>query len=113
MGQGDGCEQVGFESIKCWMVRYLQDRNRLIDIENRGMAAERGGGWEDRGFRTRGKMLHQDFPGGLVVKILGFHCGGPGSIPGWRRSHKPHGVTKRKSNTRTYCMAQGTIFNIL
>ena len=33
-----------------------------------------------------------------MVKILGFHCGGPGSIPGWRRSHKPHGVTKRKNN---------------
>ena len=23
-----------------------------------------------------------DFPGGLVIGILGFHCGGPGSIPG-------------------------------
>ena len=22
------------------------------------------------------------FPGGLTVKILGFHCHGPGSIPG-------------------------------
>ena len=33
-----------------------------------------------------------------MVKILGFHCGGPGSIPGWRRSHKPHGITKRKNN---------------
>ena len=24
-----------------------------------------------------------EFPGGLVVRILGFHCYGPGSIPGW------------------------------
>ena len=58
MGQGDGCEQVDFESIKCWMFRYLQDRNRLIDVENRGVAAKRGGGWEGWGFGTRGKLLH-------------------------------------------------------
>ena len=25
----------------------------------------------------------QEFPGGLVVRILGFHCHGPGSVPGW------------------------------
>ena len=25
-----------------------------------------------------------EFPGGLVVKILGFYCCGPGSIPGRR-----------------------------
>ena len=27
-----------------------------------------------------------DFPGGLMVRILGFHCSGPGSIPGWGKS---------------------------
>ena len=26
--------------------------------------------------------LHQEFPGGLVVRILGFHCHGPGLYPG-------------------------------
>ena len=30
------------------------------------------------------KMTYsREFPGGLVVRILGFHCRGPGSIPGW------------------------------
>ena len=24
-----------------------------------------------------------EFPGSPVVRILGFHCGAPGSIPGW------------------------------
>ena len=26
---------------------------------------------------------HWEFPGGLVVRIPGFHCHGPGSVPGW------------------------------
>ena len=26
--------------------------------------------------------IHQEFPGGLVVRIWGSHCHGPGSIPG-------------------------------
>ena len=25
----------------------------------------------------------REYPGGQVVRILGFHCHGPGSIPGW------------------------------
>ena len=28
------------------------------------------------------EMLRRGFPGGLVVRIPGFHCLGPGSIPG-------------------------------
>ena len=28
-------------------------------------------------------MNSREFPGGLQVKIPGFHCRGPGSIPGW------------------------------
>ena len=28
------------------------------------------------------KPFHAEFPGGLVVRIPGFHCHGPGSIPG-------------------------------
>ena len=27
-------------------------------------------------------MIHWEFPGGPVVRILRFHCHGPGSIPG-------------------------------
>ena len=30
----------------------------------------------------------QDLPGGLVVRILSFHHGGLGSIPGWGGSYK-------------------------
>ena len=34
--------------------------------------------------KANNKNKHnQDFPGGLVVGILGFHCCSPGSIPGW------------------------------
>ena len=29
------------------------------------------------------KSLTREFPGGLVITILGFHCRGPGSVPGW------------------------------
>ena len=29
------------------------------------------------------KIYLWEFPGGLMVRILGFHCHGPGSIPGW------------------------------
>ena len=43
-----------------------------------------------------------DFPGGLVVKMLCFHCRGHGSIPGSGtkilrelRSPVPHGVAKK------------------
>ena len=25
----------------------------------------------------------REYPGGQVVRILGFHCHGPGSIPDW------------------------------
>ena len=28
-------------------------------------------------------ILSREFPGGLVVRILGFHCRGLGSVPGW------------------------------
>ena len=28
-------------------------------------------------------MTIWEFPGGLVVRILGFNCHGPDSIPGW------------------------------
>ena len=29
------------------------------------------------------KVHFWEFPGGLVVRILGFHSHGPGSVPGW------------------------------
>ena len=39
-----------------------------------------------------------EFPGGLVVRIPGFHCLGLGSIPGGGkvRSRQPHGVAKKE-----------------
>ena len=36
------------------------------------------------GFQTCLNMFPWEFPSGLVVRILGFHCHDPGSIPGWR-----------------------------
>ena len=30
------------------------------------------------------KNYCEEFPGGLVVRILGSHCHGPGSVPDWR-----------------------------
>ena len=38
-----------------------------------------------------------EFPGCLIIRILGFHCPGPGSIPGWGRSSKPHGAAKKRN----------------
>ena len=29
------------------------------------------------------KVHFWEFPGSLVVRIWGFHCHGPGSLPGW------------------------------
>ena len=31
-----------------------------------------------------------------MVRTLGFHCQGLGSVPGWGTSQKSHGVTKKK-----------------
>ena len=28
------------------------------------------------------RVIYREFPGGLLVRILGFNCCGPGSIPG-------------------------------
>ena len=36
-----------------------------------------------------------ELPGSLVVRILGFHCRGLGSIPGRGSSRKPHGAAKK------------------
>ena len=33
-------------------------------------------------FHNKKKIFYGEFPGGLVVRILGFHCCGPGSVPG-------------------------------
>ena len=46
------------------------------------------------------KKVLQGFPGGLVVRIPGFHCCGPGSIPGQGISiHKPQDAAKKKGFT--------------
>ena len=55
--------------------------------------------------------INWEFPGGLVVRILGFHCCGPGSIPGWE-TEIPQAVQrgqKKKKNsvinpTGLWCM---------
>ena len=42
--------------------------------------------WEERAdiiLKIVQKWPLWEFPGGLVVRILGFHCCDPGSVPGW------------------------------
>ena len=46
------------------------------------------------------KQHNLDFLGVLLVRFLGFHCAGLGSIPGWERSHKLWGVVKKKKSQR-------------
>ena len=44
------------------------------------------GSVKDKTFKTRptgGGGLEGRIPGGLVVRILGFHCHGPGSVLVW------------------------------
>lgn len=41
------------------------------------------------------EMLSREFPGGLLVRTLGFHCQGPDSVPDWGTGiHKLFGVAK-------------------
>ena len=43
----------------------------------------------------------REFPGGLVVRILGFHFHGPGSFPGQElRSHKVCSSVKKKEREK-------------
>lgn len=55
-----------------------------------------------------------DFPGVLLVRFLGFHCAGLGSIPGWWRSHKPWGVVKKKKKPKsiTYFRSQTCMVHV-
>ena len=47
-------------------------------------------------FRCKIFLSFRVFLGGLVVRILGFHCCGLGSIPGWElRSCKPQQSQKK------------------
>ena len=41
------------------------------------------------------------FPGGLVVRILGFHCCGPGSIPGRGTEILQSHVAKKNKTKRS------------
>ena len=46
------------------------------------------------------KMVHRDFPGGPVVKILRFNAGDVGSIPG-QGAKIPHALQAKKSKHKT------------
>ena len=51
------------------------------------------------------------FPGGLVVRIPGFHCCDPGSVIGELRSCKPQLVwPKTKNKKKSDCTEWGQIF---
>ena len=45
-------------------------------------------------------MVHRDFPGGPVVKILRFNAGDVGSIPG-QGAKIPHALQAKKSKHKT------------
>lgn len=48
-----------------------------------------------------------EFPGGLVVKIMGFHCHGTGSIPGWES--KVQQAVQRGQNKTTHKKQKNTL----
>ena len=39
-------------------------------------------------------------PGGLLVRIQGFHCCGPGLIPGWETDSKSWAAQRNKKTTK-------------
>ena len=45
------------------------------------------------------KLYYKEFPGGLVVRILAFHCCGWGSIPG-RGTEIPQAMRRGKNKTK-------------
>ena len=51
------------------------------------MLCERMEGWKDEKGSVKDKVFKmrptRELPSGLVVRIGGFHCWGPGSVPGW------------------------------
>ena len=77
--------QIPYDITYMWNLRYdrrsyLQNRNRLTDIENRLVVAKGGGGMEWEFGISRCKLVYIE----------------------WINNNK-----------RSYCVAQGTIFNIL
>ena len=44
------------------------------------------------------KRKERRFSGGLMVRILGFHCWGPGSVPGWGTEIPQAGCVAKKKN---------------
>ena len=46
------------------------------------------------------KIENRDFPGGLMVRILGFHYHGPGSIPGQGTETPQAAQPKKKEKKR-------------
>ena len=77
--------QIPYDITYMWNLRYdrrsyLQNRNRLTDIENRLVVAKGGGGMEWEFGVSRCKLVYIE----------------------WINNNK-----------RSYCVAQGTIFNIL
>ena len=73
--------------------------------------------WKLHLFQITSKSNYfREFPAGLVVRIRGFHCRGPGSIPGREpRSHKLCGVAKKKKSNyfTTFILLEDSVFAIL
>lgn len=43
--------------------------------------------------------MKRNFPGGLLARILGFHCHGLGSIPGWGTENLQAALCTKKKNS--------------
>lgn len=57
------------------------------------------------------KMKNRKFPGGLVVRIPGFHCCDPGSVIGKLRSCKPQLVWPKTKNKKNQIVESGGKFS--
>ena len=50
----------------------------------------------------------REFPGGLVVRTRRFHCGGPGSTPGWgTKIPQAAQCGQKKKNKQKKLMSEG------
>ena len=96
------------------LVTYLQDRNRLKDLENQLTVTEGEGlvgrTWRERlrawGWRVCAaifKLDTQGFPGGSVVKSLPASAGDTGSVSGRERPHMPRSSWARAPQLLSLC----------
>ena len=57
------------------------------------------------------RISFREFPGGLVVRILGFHCHGAGSIPG-QGTENPQAVRRGQKKKNFYFLYYYPVYYI-